>query len=57
MEDNKVQQLLKELEQYRLELSGDADASKEFLVDSGIINNEGQLETNFKHLCTPLEQD
>jgi len=57
MEDRKVQELLQELEQYRLELSGNAAASKKFLVDTGIINDQGQLEDNFKHLCTPQEQD
>lgn len=57
MEDKKVQQLLRELEKYRLELSGNVAASKEFLVDSGIINHDGELEDNFKNLYTPLEQD
>ncbi len=56
MEERRVQELLKELETYRQELAQDAEASKQFLVGAGIVNNEGELQDNFKHLCIPQEQ-
>lgn len=55
MEDRKIKQLLEELETYRNELAHDADASKKFLIDAGIIKKNGELEENYKNLCIPQE--
>lgn len=56
MEDKKVKQLLEELEAYRQELAGNASASKQFLINAGIINAGGDLQDNYKNLCIPQEQ-
>lgn len=46
------------LQQYKEKLSGDKEASRQFLVDAGIITPKGNLREPYKHLtlCIPRDQ-
>jgi len=53
MKDNKTQELVNKLEQYRESLFDNKKASKAFLVKAGILTQRGDLKANYKHLCIP----
>lgn len=53
MKDNKTQELVNKLEQYRESLFENKKASKAFLVKAGILTQRGDLKANYKHLCIP----
>jgi hypothetical protein len=46
------------LQQYKEKLSGDKEASRQFLIDAGIITQKGNLRGPYRHLtlCIPQEQ-
>jgi hypothetical protein len=56
MEDRKAEELANEIRQYREQLANNPAASRQLLVDIGIIDEEGVVQENFKHLCIPREQ-
>jgi hypothetical protein len=39
------------LQQYKLKLSRNKKASRQFLVDTGIVTKKGNLRAPYKHLC------
>ena len=45
------------LKKTQKELSKSKEASKKFLVDTGIITEKGNLKKPYKHLCIPSDQD
>lgn len=45
------------LKKTQKELSKSQEASKKFLVDTGIITEKGNLKKPYKHLCIPSGQD
>jgi hypothetical protein len=46
------------LKQYKERLSGNTNASRQFLIDAGIITPKGNLRGPYKHLplCIPQDQ-
>lgn len=45
------------LENYKKEVTKTKKKSKEFLVELGLINSQGEVQENYKDLCIPTEQE
>lgn len=58
MSDKEKREFSAILQQYKEKLSGNKKASRQFLVDVGIITPKGNLRKPYKHLtlCIPQEQ-
>lgn len=56
MSDKEIERTLEKLRKFRERLAGDKEASKKFLVDTGIITSEGKLTELYQNLCIPQGQ-
>jgi hypothetical protein len=57
MSEKERQEFARILEEYKMKLSKDKKASRQFLVDTGIFTKKGNLRQPYKHLCIPPDQD
>jgi hypothetical protein len=56
MNDTKTLKLVEKLEAYRESLVFNKKDSKNLLQKAGIVNRNGNLTSNYKHLCIPRER-
>ncbi len=57
MSDKERKEFSEAIKKYTSKLSNNKEASKKFLVDTGIITEKGNLREPYKQLCTPQEVD
>ena len=51
--NTEVSIILDKIEQHKKEVSSSKEASMAFLVKAGILQLNGKLNNNYKHLCEP----
>ena len=57
MSDKERKEFSEAIKKYTSKLSKSKEASKQFLVETGIITEKGNLREPYKQLCTPQEVD
>ena len=57
MSEKELKQFSDAIKRYTKRLSNNKEASKTFLVKTGIITRKGNLRAPYKNLCIPQEQD
>lgn len=57
MSDKERKKFSEAIKKYTTKLSKNKEASKQFLVDTGIITEKGNLREPYKPLCIPQEVD
>lgn len=57
MSDKELREYSAAIKKYAQKLSNDKVASKEFLVEVGIITPKGNLRKPYKNLCIPQNRD
>lgn len=57
MSENEKKAFSIAIKKYAIKLSKNKEASKTFLVKTGIITEKGNLREPYKHLCIPQDQD
>jgi hypothetical protein len=51
MSNSEKKELLKELKQYKKEVTASKKASREFLVNLGVVDKDGNKTKEYKNLC------
>lgn len=51
MNESNKKQLLKELKDYKKEVTSSKNASRKFLVDLGVVDKDGNKTKEYKNLC------
>ena len=57
MSDKEVQEFQEILKAYKKKVTRSKEASREFLVELGVLTEKGNLRKQYKNLCIPQEQE
>ena len=57
MTEEERKEFLEAIESQTAKISSSEEASRKFLVKTGIYTKKGNLTKNYKHLCIPAKQD